>query len=58
MFNAIMSVEARELTALIYKGNNLKEVPAVYYIDKGGAFFVSIFRKDYKRLLLPFYYKN
>ena len=60
MFNLIMSVEVMELTTLIYKGNNLYEVPAVYHIDKGGAFFVSISRKDYKRLLLllPFQYKN
>ena len=58
MFNTIMSVEAMQLTTLIYKGNNLQEVPDVYQLKDNGAFFINIARKDYRLLLLPFYYKN
>ena len=58
MFDPFMSVEALELTTLIYKGNNLAEVPAVYQMEGGGALFVNITRRAYRCLLLPFYYKN
>ena len=58
MFDPIMSVEVMELTTLIYKGNNLAEVPVVYQMEGGGALFVNITRGGYRCLLLPFYYKN
>lgn len=58
MFDLIMSVESMELTTLIYKGNKINDVPVVYHIDDGGAFFVNLARKSYRVLFLPFYYKN
>ena len=58
MFDSCFSEEALELTTIIYKGNRIKDVPVVYQMDGGGAFFVNVSRKDYKILYLPFYYKK
>lgn len=58
MFDPCFSKEALELTTLIYKSNNISEVPVVYQMDGSGAFFVNLSRKHYKIFYLPFYYKK
>jgi hypothetical protein len=58
MSDIIITTEAFELTSKVYKLSKLEKVPIIYQLEGTGPFIIDIYRKDYKVLFLPFFYKN